>query len=193
MFIIEVMHMAPLKHRMYQHLRSAKEWLTKAEEAFDKQHDVRAELDLMLAQAELQHVKEVNRSRQWRYKYLAFRHGLALTLAIFMAVAVGGVYWWTNKPELAIPVPLVGQGSVPAETVTKTVANATPIIKPTENNLPVQQVQQVANQVVTTVPSKVEQVRQSEEPRYQPEQPAPISGDELQKLVRAAGKSLRGQ
>ena len=53
MFIIEVMHMAPLKQHMYQHLRSAKEWLTKAEESFDKEHNVRAELDLMLAETPL--------------------------------------------------------------------------------------------------------------------------------------------
>jgi len=184
------MHMAQLKQHMYQHLRSAKEWLTRAEEAFDKQHDVRAELDLMLAQAELQHVKEANRSRQWRYKYLVFRHGLALTLAMFMAVAVGGVYWWINKPELAVPVPLAGQASLPVEVVAKAAVNAPPVIIPTENNRPVQQ---VVNQVVTSVPSKTEQVKQSEKPRYQPEQPAPISGDEMQKLVRAAGKSLRGQ
>ena len=182
--------MAELKQNMYQHLRSAKEWLTKAEEAFDKQHHVRAELDLMLAQAELQHVKEANRSRQWRYKYPVLRHGMALTLAMFMAVAVGGVYWWVNKPELVIAVPLSGQVSLPAERVAKAAVNDSPAIIPAENSLPLQK---VAKQVVTPVPSKAEQVRQSEEPRYQSEQLAPLSGDEVQKLVRAAGKSLRGQ
>ena len=188
--------MAPIKQNMYQHLRSAKEWLTKAEEAFDKQHDVRGELDLMLAQAELQHVKETNRSRQWRYKYLAFRHGLALTLAMFMVVVLGGVYWWTNKPVLAIPVPIAGQVNLPVVAVTKVERNGLPAIITKENSLP--PVQQVANQVVTPLPSKAEPLQQSESPRQvkqprQVEQPGDLSADEMQKLVRAAGKSLRGQ
>jgi hypothetical protein len=190
MFRIGVMHMSDLKQHMYQHLRSAKEWLTKAEDAFDKQHDVRAELDLMLAQAELQHVKEANRSQQWRYKYAVFRHGVALTLAVFMAVAAGGVYWWTTKPELAVPVPLVGQTSLPAEKATNIVVNTVPNKIPAENNLPVQQ---AANQLVTPLPSKAEQVRQPQQPHQQPETAVIVSSDEMQKLVRAAGKSLRGQ
>jgi len=197
MLRLEVMHMAHLKQHVYQHLRSAKGWLTKAEEAFDQQHDVRAELDLMLAQAELQHVKEANRSCQWRYKYLAFRHGLALTLAMFMAVAVGGVYWWTTKPELALrTVPMNGQASVPAQVVSKVELHVLPSIIPKENNVP--PVQQIAKQVVTALPSKAKPLqqpvpsRQVEQTR-QVEEPAPLSADEMQKLVRAAGKSLRGQ
>ena len=202
MLRLEVMHMAQLQQRMHQHLRSAKEWLTKAEEAFDQQHDVRAELDLMLAQAELQHVKEVNRSRQWRYKYLAFRHGLALTLAMCMAVAVGGVYWWTTKPEMVAAVPLVGQVSLPVgRLVSKVELTATPAIIPKEYNIPVA-VQPIANSLVAPLPSKaeaqIEQPRQIQQSRpveqaRQVEQPAPLSTDEMQKLVRAAGKSLRGQ
>ncbi|WP_378950974.1 hypothetical protein [Pelosinus sp. sgz500959] len=190
MFIIEVMHMAPLKQHMYQHLRSAKEWLTKAEEAFDKEHDVRAELDLMLAQAELQHAKEANRSQQWRYKYIVFRHGVALVLAMFMAVAVGGVYWWTHKPALLVPVPLAGQVHLPVEVVAKTETQVVPPKMPDEKSVPTQQVEKVA---VNPSPSKVEEFRKPEQAPYQPESVVVVSADEKQKLVRAAGKSLRGQ
>lgn len=174
--------MAPLKQTDYQHLRSAKEWLTKAEESFDKQHDIRAELDLMLAQAELQHVKEVSRSRQWRYKYTAFRHGLALSLAMCMAIAVGGVYWWTNKPEAVRPVPIERQASLPVEVVAKAEVKELPAALPKENNLPVQQ---VVHESIKPLP-RAEQVHQSEPSVV-------LSADEMQKLVRAAGKSLRGQ
>jgi len=183
--------MAEIKQNIYQHLRSAKVWLTKAEEAFDKQHDVRAELDLMLAQAELQHVKEANRSGRWRYKYLVFRHGLALTLAMSMVVAAGSAYWWTTKTQLAVPVPLAGQVSLPAEFVAKAAVSAPPVIMPTENNLPIRQ---LATEAAAPIPSnKVKQAGLTEKPSYQPEQSVPLSGDEMQKLVRAAGKSLRGQ
>jgi len=189
--------MAQLKQHMYQHLRSAKEWLTKAEEAFDQQHDVRAELDLMLAQAELQHVKEANRSRQWRYKYLAFRHGLALTLAMFMAVALGGVYWWTTKPDLApIPVPFAGQTNVPVGAVAKVELNVVQTLIPKEHILPI--AQPSVNNVVTPLSKKTEPLSQPEPSRRveqlpQVVEPAALSADEMQKLVRAAGKSLRGQ
>lgn len=194
MSIIEVMHMAPLKKHMYQHLRSAKEWVTKAEEAFDKEHDVRAELDLMLAQAELQHVKEANRSRQWRYKYAAVRHGVALTLAAFMAVAIGGVYWWTSKPVLRTPVPLAGQVTVPAETVIKSTAKTEAVVLP-EKSAGEQGIsaQQAVKPVVNSLPRQTaESGKTQQAPAYEP-QPPIVSADEMQKMVRAAGKSLRGQ
>ena len=173
--------MAPLKKTVCQHLRSAKEWLTKAEEAFDKQHDIRGELDVMLAQAELQHVKEVSRSQQWRYKYDAFRHGLALSLAMFVVVALGGVYWWTNTPKSVTPVPIERQASVPVEVVPKEV-NAAPAVLTKENNPPMKQ---VVNEIVKPLP-KTERIHQAEPSVV-------VSADEMQKLVRAAGKSLRGQ
>ena len=182
--------MAQIKQHMYQHLRSAKEWLTKAEDAFSKEHNVRAELDLMLAQAELQHATEVNRARQWRYKYILFRHGLALTLAMSMVVAIGGVYWWTTRPVIA-PVPLPVQVNAPVEVkpqvettiVTKTI----PETVQTENNK--SETQSVKAE--TSRPAPVVQPAQTKQPRYQA--PAVLSEDEVQKLVRAAGKTLRGQ
>lgn len=194
--------MARLKQHVYQHLHSAKEWLTKAEEAFDKEHDVRAELDLMLAQAELQHVKEVNRSRQWRYKYVIFRHGIALTIAMSMAIVVGGVYWWTNKPAVMVPGPLpsqvASQVNLPVEAVAKALIPATPIANANatsiEKNLPEKQADRVVATERTTVEQVSEKPRQveREQPR-QSEQTVVVSSGEMEKLVRAAGKSLRGQ
>ncbi len=194
MSIIEVRHMAPLKKNMYQHLRSAKEWLTKAEEAFDKEHDVRAELDLMLAQAELQHVKEANRSRQWRYKYLVFRHGAALTLAVFMAVAIGGGVWWMNKPEMTIPVPLAQQVNLPVEVVAKAEVKVAPVQVETKPNIPVTvPVTKVAQSTLVPGQSKAEEVQKPKQASYRSEPAVVVSEDEMQKMVRAAGKSLRGQ
>jgi len=185
--------MARLKQHMYQHLGSAKEWLTKAEEAFDKQHNIRGELDLMLAQAELQHVKETNRSGQWRYKYVIFRHGLALTLAVFMAVAVGGVYWWTTRSVLAVPVPLNTQANVPVEVSPKvegTIPAQTNSVTIRAEDIPVEQVQVIKGRQTQSA-SPAPQVTQSKQSSDQA--PAVLSDDEVQKLVRAAGKSLRGQ
>ena len=198
MFIIEVKHMVPLKQHMYQHLRSAKDWLTKAEEAFDKQHDIRGELDLMLAQAELQHVKEANRSCQWRFKYVVFRHGVALVLAMFMVVVLSGVYWWTARAEVVIPAPTVKQVNLSTQFVAPETVNAIPSIALQENNLPTQE---SSNQVMPLSSHKVQESSEPEKRRKveqpipigQSEEPVAVSADEMRKLVRAAGKSLRGQ
>ena len=45
--------MSEWKSRVTTHLRSAQGWLSKAEQSFDEQKDIRGELNLMLAQAEL--------------------------------------------------------------------------------------------------------------------------------------------
>ena len=192
MSIIEVMHMAPLKQHMYQHLRSAKEWLTKAEEAFDKEHNVRAELDLMLAQAELQHVKEANRSGQWRYKYVMLRHGVALTLAIVMTISIGGMYWWANKPVPLAPAVMAGQVNLPVETMAKFQVQSIPVqnLRETTGAGPIQEIVKPA---VNPETRKAEEVREPVRDRRQPEATVVVSADEMQKMVRAAGKSLRGQ
>ena len=190
MSIIEVMHMAPLKQHMYQHLRSAKDWLTKAEEAFGKEHNVRAELDLMLAQAELQHVKEANRSGQWRYKYVMLRHGVALTLAIVMAISIGGMYWWTQKPAPLTPAAMTGQVNLQVETMAKSQMQSIPVKNLAETNGPIEEVVKPA---VAPKARKTEEVRESAQDNRQPEPTVVLSADEMQKMVRAAGKSSRGQ
>jgi hypothetical protein len=186
--------MAHFKKNIVQHLSSAKGWLTKAEEAFDKEKDIRGELDLMLAQAELQHVKEVSRSKHWRHKYAAVRHGLALVCAAVVAAGLGGVYWWTSKPQIVVPVPLVEKVSLPAESKIQSSSNG--------RQLPPVPIEQEVGNVVrkevappvqdVTASSVISQTKKSE-PSQQVEPSVAISPDEMQKLVRAAGKSLRGQ
>ncbi len=184
--------MAHFKENIYQHLSSAKKWLTKAEEAFDKERDIRGELDLMLAQAELQHVKEVSRSKHWRHKYTAVRHGIALTCAVLMAVGLGGVYWWTAKPDGVVPVPLVKSVTIPMESKIQSSSNGgqmTPVpVKQEEKALILNE---VTPSVQTAAASSVTSQKKKAESSQQVE--PTLSSDEMQKLVRAAGKTLRGQ
>jgi hypothetical protein len=194
LFIIGVLYVAHFKNNIVQHLSSAKGWLTKAEEAFDKEKDIRGELNLMLAQAELQHVKEVNRSKHWRHKYAALRHVLALVCAVVMAIGLGGVYWWTSKPQIVVPVPLAEKVSLPVEAKIQSnsktgQATSVPIAQEEssvvhkETAPPVQAV--TASNVISQ--KKTAEISQQEEPAVA------ISPVEMQKLMRAAGKSLRGQ
>jgi hypothetical protein len=185
--------MAHFKKNIVQHLSSAKGWLTKAEEAFDKEKDIRGELDLMLAQAELQHVKEVSRSKHWRHKYAAIRHGLALVCAAMVVAGLGGVYWWTSKPQIVVPVPLAEKVSLPVESKIQSSngrqLSSVPIEQEVGSNIAHKE---VAPPVQAAASNVIDQTKKSEPPQ-QVEPSVTISPNEMQKLVRAAGKSLRGQ
>lgn len=190
--------MADFKDNMYRRLRSARQWLKRAEEAFDKDRDVRAELDLMLAQAELQHAKEANRTRHWRYKYSMLTQGAAIGFAAMIAViGFGGTYWWSHQhqtsnyqsssPAVQLQAPqqpiAVGNNHIVTTNTQEIPAANT---KPDSASATVK----TAYQEISIVPKNREKEdRQS----YQTEVKEVLPPDEMQKLVRAAGKSLRGQ
>ncbi len=199
--------MADFKKNMLRRLRSARQWLTRAEEAFDKDRDIRAELDLMLAEAELQHAREAHKSRHWKYKYSLVGHSAALTLAMVIAVAgLGGAYWWLNGRQTSSPVPMAVQEGV-RQPVQQADSQNEPSGKPSAPAAPaVQSVATVAavphtepKAPAAVAPAKDQTGSQAIESRIrdhgesQPaEKEVTLTPDEMQKLVRAAGKSLRG-
>lgn len=181
--------MADFKQRISRNLRSARQWLTRAEEAFNRDQDIRGELDLLLAQAELQHAREQQRLRQWRYKYPLLRHSLALVLAVSIVAGGAGAYWWLQRQEAAIPIPLAMPQPRPAAG-----EQTAPVVREQprpENAKPVT----AAAQPATEPPKQAEAVRQ--EPAVKEARPGGhdvnLPPEEIQKLIRAAGKSLRGQ
>lgn len=194
--------MSDLRQRMSRHLRSARQWLTRAEESFDKESNIRAELDLMLAQAELQHAKEAKRAGEWRYKYLVMRHGVAFGLAMLVAVGgLGGTFYMIQGRQTVIPPSAVEQ---PTHSVHKTdlqVGPDTATASQTSNAKVVDSVSTRVTEVpVTTIqaqPVSVKTTDRQEARILQHKETADSSlelpPDEMQKLMRAAGKSLRGQ
>lgn len=182
------------KHHIARNLESAKVWIDQAEQSFKKDSDVRGELSLLLAQAELQRVREVNSSRRWHLKFPLLRHALALTLAI--AAVAGGWYWWEGQtvqpPQKVIiadqttapspqPLPVLsGKENPPA--VSNVVAKPPAQVPSTdriEKSEDVKSIQAEPSQSEANVPNRDSEVR--------------LAPDEMQKLIRAAGKSLRGQ
>lgn len=193
--------MSDLRQRMSRHLRSARQWLTRAEESFDKESNIRAELDLMLAQAELQHAKEAKRAGEWRYKYLVMRHGVAFGLAMLVAVGgLGGTFYMIQGRQTVIPPSTVEQ---PARSVHKTdlqVEPDTATVSQTSNAKVVNSVSTRVTEVPVTIqaqPVSVKTTDRQEARILQQKETADSSlelpPDEMQKLMRAAGKSLRGQ
>ena len=207
MFIIGVVNVADCKRNVNRHLNSAQQWLSEAEQAFGKDKDIRGELNLFLAQAELTHAKEATRSRQWRYKYPVLQHGLAFCLAVTVAiVGVGASYWWGVNRHQVQPVPENQQSVSVRETspirdnpapqpVTPTQASVLPAASPVAEQ-PVATEAQPAVYKQPVAPSY--EASASTEPRNSAaatdqSKEVPLTANEINKLVRTAGQSLRGQ
>lgn len=182
--------MAELQRHMFRHLRSAKVWLTRAEESFDKDSNIRGELDLFLAQAELQHARETHQSRQWRYKYPLIRHGLSLVLATSIGVVGFGAYWLASNQHVTEPSsPTVQEFKVIPVTSVFTQVAAEP--KRIEEFQPEPVVVAAKTPAVAVASTPVEQ--QKTVASRPTEKDNLVPPDEMQKIIRAAGKSLRGQ
>lgn len=182
-------------------LQSARQWILHAEEAFGKKKDIRGELDLLLAQAELRRVREVSRSCHWRYRFSFLCQMAAFLLAVVMVTAgVGGAYWLMKQSQQPIAMPQAVvyhtasgeepkiESKVPEKPVQNTVTEPAYMVQPNVNASP------PAHQVVprenhgTAATAAVQDKLQEHA-----SQDKMVSSDEMQKLVRAAGKSLRGQ
>lgn len=185
--------MAEQKDKKTHHLRSARQWLTRAEESFDKDRDIRGELDLFLAQAELERAKERGQSQVWLKKYPALRHGLAILFAVTLASAGYGVYNQSNESVALEPAqPVVSPHPVPQlAPADNVVANEpSPAIGPHPAAT-----RQTDEPAASPVPVRVKTAEKRMEsiPAETRRQEIPVSSDEMKNLIRAAGKSLRGE
>ena len=185
--------MADSKHQISRSLESAKNWIDQAEESFDKNSDVRGELNLFLAKAELQRVQEVNRLGQWRWKYPLIRHGFALGVAA--AFFLGAFYWWDARPNEHQPMPsstsqqLVGNKSA-VEFLQPLYPTTPPVtVQPLSAPAPFAETGKAEN----NKPLPVQEISHPEPARPTPEREVQLTPSEMQQLIRAAGKSLRGQ
>ena len=182
------------KRPFVSNLESAKAWIHQAEQSFGQDADIRGELNLLLAQAELQRVREANRARQWRWKYPLLRHSMALVLALI--AVIGGFYLWDSRTTIQ-PQPVTTN----KEAFMPVAQQPQPVQQPQQTQVPLPAVQAqlpapLVNTAVTTntvnspppvQPSQRENVPANRDHEIQ------LSQDEMQKLIRAAGKSLRGQ
>ncbi|MDU4960922.1 MAG: hypothetical protein E6X17_09725 [Sporomusaceae bacterium] len=182
--------MADQNEKKTKHLRSARQWLTRAEESFDKDRDIRGELNLFLAQAELQHAKEAGQKQGWIQKQPALRHALASVVALLLAGAAYGFYYPAGHSVQPASSPT---GSPPVSQFSgenKQVflqsppAMTAPAVRQ-QNELP--PVSDPAPIPVRAEPRRETVVAPAAA------QPQPVSSDEMKNLIRAAGKSLRGE
>lgn len=188
--------MADSKNHIARNLESAKVWIDQAGQSFDKNSDVRGELNLLLAQAELQRVRELNQSRHSRWKYPFLRHGVAFFLAV--TVAVSGFVWWQGQRDPVAPLPQVStQHSVqlqPSQPMADLAAGGQPQPVNKQTIVPTPSVQvSTAEKKEEAKPQPTEAAARPEPVRTKSDSDVRLAPDELQQLIRAAGKSLRGQ
>ena len=197
------MDMADLKSKLKSHLCSARYWLGKAEESIEKDRDIRAELNLMLAQAEIAHAKTVKSEehcRQINYRGLLIRSILLTGLASFVLVFGFGGFMGIHH-KVATESQQATQGNVGGlglqSIVNKQVESAQEAPAMNQSVTINQQPTMPAVEIETKSPQQKVDVEaptvKLEEKTALPEQPIRLQPHEMQELISAAGKSLRGK
>jgi|GEM_PF-3838777 len=184
------------KHVMW-HIKSARQWLDRAERAFDSESPTRGELDLILARAEVQHAQE-------KRTFLAFRNkntwGLALGGGVLCALlfTYAGTFVGQHVDLALHAVEPKTQIEIPVKSM---LTPATPMVASSENRKsypPVVQEEQTnvlenaghsmpsgQNNVITETSETVRQTASSAEFR------TPVSESEMRMLTRTADRILK--
>ena len=154
------------------HIRNVRNSLKNAEDSFRSNNDMRGELDLMLAEAEMQHLREKRGlAASWT------RQRLAVVAAFLMVLTgVGGWFWARNSlPAMPTDVVIAQSTIVPDE---KKIPRSTSSIESAPENIKIQPMIQEETKVL---PQKTEQVEKAV---------LQVPENEVRNLVRTARKTL---
>lgn len=189
------------KKKLYsEHITAAKDWLGKAEESIAKDNDIRSDLNIMLAQAELQRAKEKDDTAliRKRLKWI-------LPWVTAIGIAVGYVYFlrpelFTTIREEPPAVTVVKEENVPAkENIIQTdtddkaeipLQNENNAVKPIDNtervNVPETAVtEKIEGTYRERIEDKNDTVQEAETEK------SSLPEKDIQKMIQSAGKILR--
>ena len=189
------------KKKLYsEHITAAKDWLGKAEESIAKDNDIRSDLNIMLAQAELQRAKEKDDTAliRNRLKWI-------LPWITAIGIAVGYVYFlrpelFTTVREESPAVTVVKEENVPAkENIIQTdtddkaeipLQNENNAVKPIDNtervNVPETAVtEKIEGTYRERIEDKNDTVQEAETEK------SSLPEKDIQKMIQSAGKILR--
>jgi hypothetical protein len=194
--------MGELKSKMVNHVRSAQKWLHRAEVAFESEKDTRGKLDLMLANAEMQHLHE---SAIKGKSFSLIKQAVAFSCAaVLFSSGIGGAYFYFHHKALQQENPIqTAEGKLWLPIATTPQVFLEPSLSAPQNisNAIAENTHAVA--VIPSSPQPTSSPSPKEESARV--QVSPLTADrenvvsqivrpeEMQKLIRAAGKSLRGQ
>ena len=161
-------------------IQAVRQWLNQAEEHFGRNASARAEIDLLLAEAELRSTRETLRTSH-RWLTMNWVHqGIAFSLATVLAAAgMGGAWWWWREARTTtMPVTTVVAEAplppVPAQNIA-----AAPIQKP-----------EPAPAAAVETTHAGQEVNNADRPA---KRETAVSREEMKRLIQAAGQSLRGR
>ena len=150
--------MGDTRKKETHHIEAAREWLDGAKVSFERENDVRGDLRVMLAKAELAHVGASEKTRRLKRGAM---HVLPAIVAAATAAVIFFLYPWEGK-ELA---------TREAETV-ETVQHVQQSESPAVQNPAVQPAQQTEEKEAAPVPH---QQKAAMEPSLQPQQVTGVS------------------
>lgn len=180
--------MADIKRRVAGNLKSAKAWIDRADKSLDDDSAVRAELDLLLAQAEIKRAREKNNNTKSRWVYPLLKQVMAFLIAV--TAVTGTYYWWEFREEARVT-------SI-ASTVSPSPAYSEPVVNTTNNAskpaiVPLNYSAQANVQEISTPVKEVVMVVQEVQPVLSSKNSTEVklSRHEMKELVKVAGKTLR--
>lgn len=180
-------------------VKSVKRWLEKAENSYSNHKELTGEMNLIMAQAEMQRLKEV-RGTSPRRKWLLRGGALAVAGALFLGASFlkDSFFAPASTPvrpvETAVTTPTTAV--VPVEEADKKTEEILPVSAETVTTEPVET--DLAKPDSEAVPAKAAPVVMTSAPApvevsavTKPAVPA-LSDQEIQRVVGEAGRALRG-
>lgn len=182
-----------------RHIRAAREWLGQAEVSLEKKNDVRGDLKLMLAEAELKRARETGEisSRQgW------FRRMLPVGMAAFLAA---GGFLFLQAGQIPVhqaePVQNVVQETAAVPEKPEPAAAADQTVQQEHADAPAAQTTQKkpVQEAALLQQAAAREVQHSEagipavQPESKPARQASMPSEHMQQLMQSAGKTLRAQ
>ena len=177
------------RSRLRHHVRAAREWLGRAEDSLDRADDVRGDLNLMLARAELARAQETERPRP---SVIWARRLAPLCAAVLLA---GGAVWGWKSAIPPAPASIERRTEEAAADAARRLGESPPLPAiPQADAVPAQE-----EHVSEPLPAAAEFKEESEEAvastpetSIPPEpQGARIPAEDMQRLMSSAGQSLR--
>nr|WP_320147980.1 hypothetical protein [uncultured Anaeromusa sp.] len=177
------------KTQLCHRLATARQWLHQAEESFGKKQEMQGELNLFLAQAELQHVRESRKLPFWLQSCWGWQ-GMAMAFAVLLVLSAGAGIFWAEQNAA------VSAGAATKNQVLSTNTNSEKA-PATEQQVVFNGAKQQQTDTAPAVLAKpkaaaiIPEEKQTEETSKSAKAEA-VSPEEMQKALRAAGKALRG-
>ena len=179
------------KTQLCHRLAAARQWLHQAEESFGKKQEMQGELNLFLAQAELQHVREGRKLPFWLQSRWGWQ-GMAMAFAVLLVLSAGAGIFWAKQNETVSAV------ATTKNQVLTTSSNSEKVLATEEQvvfNAAKQQQTDMETAPAVLAKPKAAAITPEEKRTEETSKSAKaeaVSPEEMQKALRAAGKALRG-